>query len=237
MKIAITCAALCLLSASASAELDSTAPNRIKVGDKINLTVQRYEQESPSEPSILQEKKSSASYSIDSDTGEERSVKYSNGAIEVFNKKLAFIASVSKNGERKDLKPSAIKNWMPTSDLKAGMKWTFETLWEAEASNAARHMCQFDGGYKARSSDSERDLTIDGKLVHLNVTVVDIEGNISLRTCEGDAWRVQERYVYSKDLDLIIEHNILQKDPFGKMLGGASNRLLKVSAITTNPVR
>lgn len=235
MKKTLFAGAVCLLSVSALAETEAPSLAPVKAGDKVSLSVQQYEQKAAFTPPALQEKISSTSYTIVAGKGDESARKYSNGVSEVLARDQAIIAIITAAGERKDLRPSAVKHWMPASELKGGMKWAFTSLNEVPASNASEHMCQLDGRYDARASDAERDLKINGTLTHLKVTVIDIEGRINLRTCEGSALRSKERYVYSKDLNLVLEHDLLQQDAFGAMLGTTSNRQIKVSALTTAP--
>lgn len=233
MKITITAFLLSLLSASALADTEATVLKRIKAGDKIGISVQSYTQAEIFLPPQLQEKRLTGTYLVESETGEERVLKFANGNRDIYDKNQALIAVIRK-GERKDLAKAAVRHWMPKGELTAGMKWSFEAMESSPASNAPEHICDFDGAYKASASDSMRELTINDKPVSIKVVVVDIDGHVNLRTCEGTATHLKERYVYSKDLDLVLEHEILRLDPFGKMLGGTANNLMKVNTVTTS---
>ncbi|MDQ7988943.1 MAG: hypothetical protein REI09_04840 [Candidatus Dactylopiibacterium sp.] len=232
MKIGVTALLLGLLSSALFAQSAPTAPARIKAGDKVRVSVQTYAQEDAFSPPALRDKRLAATYLVESDDGTERVLKYANDNRDVYDKRAALVA-VIRNGVRKDLAPAGIKHWKPAGELAPGMKWSFTTLESSPATNAPEHICDFDGAYQASSSGGVRVVNIDGKPARLTVVVVDVEGRLNWRGCDGSALRVKERYVYSADLDLLLERDTLHQDPFGKMLGGSGNLMMKVTAVTT----
>ncbi|MDO6387880.1 hypothetical protein [Uliginosibacterium sp. 31-12] len=230
MKGLISMLALSILSTSVWADPDPSKPDPLQSGDQVSNAFRKYVQDAPGSEPVLENRTLTYSYAIESDSASEILLRYGNGSAEVLDKKLAVIASISKTGERRAIPADAVEHWMPKTELKPGMKWSFENHWESPASNESAYVCRFDGEFKARSSASERDVSINGQIVRLPVTVVDIEGKTYLQVCEGAVPYTRERRVYSKDLHLVLEHEYLSRDPFGKLFEGW---LQTVTAVTT----
>lgn len=219
---------LSILSTAALADTEAGKPAPLQSGDQVVFSYRKYVQSEPTSEPVLEERAASYSSHIESDSGTEILLRYKNGTADVLDKELAFIASINKAGERKTLPADAVQHWMPKTELKPGMKWSFENHWESPASNESFYKCRFDGEYKARSSAGERDVTINGKVVRLPVIVVDIEGKTYLQVCEGTMPYIRERRVYSKDLHLVLEHDYIARDTFGKLFSGKLNTVTAV---------
>lgn len=233
MKLITPAIVLSLLCANAFAADAAPAIGAIKHGDRITQAVQKYTQEAPSAAPVLEEKISSSTYTVESGAGDELLLRYKSGSAEVFGKDLALIARINKEGERKDIESDTVKHWMPKTELKPGMKWSFENQYEVDSSSSTR-TCKYYGEYDAVSSAGEREQKINGTTVKLPVIVVDIRGRVNVQICRNATGsNVEERYVYSKDLNLVLEHSTLRQDAYGKLLGN-TNRLLKVTAISTD---
>ncbi len=233
MKTTHVLLALGLFPALAFSQTDAPAPEHIRPGDTVSFSLQNYAQEAPGTAPVLQARVANGSYRIESDSGEERVLDYGKGVRLYQGRDQALVAYTGKEGQRIDLPANSVKHWMPQEELKAGMKWSFTTLDQVRASNASEHICDLDGAYKATASDGTRELKINGQSQSVKVVIVDIEGRINLRGCEGSAQRVVEHYAYSKELGLVLEQDTLRQDPFGKMLGTSGNRLMKVTSLTT----
>lgn len=225
--------ALGLFPAFAFSQTEPAALDHIKAGDKVAFSVQTYTQEVAGTAPVLQPRRAAGSYLVESDSGAERVLDYGKGNRLFQSGDQALIAYTGKEGQRIDLPPKSVRHWMPREELKAGMKWSFSALDQSQAINASEHTCDFDGAYKATASDGTHELKINGQTQTVKVVIVSIEGNINLRGCEGTAQRITEHYAYSKELDLVLEQEMLRVDPFGKMLGTTSNRLMKVTGLTT----
>lgn len=230
MKGLISTLALSILSTSVWADPDTGKPGPLQSGDQASYSFKKYVQEGPGETPVLEERSYSSSYAIETGSDAEILFRFKNGAADVYNKNLALIASINKAGERKAVQADAIKHWMPKTELQPGMKWSFENHWESPAANDSTYKCRYDGEFDAKSSASEREIKINGKLVRLPVTVVNIEGKTRLQVCQGSMQHSRERRVYSKDLNLVLEHEYIVQDSFGKLYGGWLNT---VTAVTT----
>ncbi|MDO6387881.1 hypothetical protein [Uliginosibacterium sp. 31-12] len=230
MKRIVPAIALSLLCANACAADGTTPVSTIRNGDRITRSLQKYTQETPTSKPVLEEKIASTSYTIESGAGDERVLRSRNGAAEILGKDLALIATINKNGERKDIDPETVKHWMPTTELKPGMKWSFSERHEQVASNSTK-MCQWFGEYDAVSYADERDQNINGSIVRLPVIVIEVRGRVNIRNCVGSGSDREERYVYSRDLDLVLEHSSLSLSSYGKLLG--SSQQLSITSIST----
>ncbi len=231
MKYLASAIVLSLLDSHALAAGDANTLRPLKGGDKLTRALQKYVQDTPDAKPTLDEKISSSTYSVESEAGNERILRSKSGSAEVYGKDLALIATINKDGERKEIEADKVKHWMPKTELAPGMKWSFSERHEQVASNSTK-MCQWFGEYDAVSSAAEHDQKINGKVVRLPVIVIEVRGQTFIRNCNGTGSERQERYVYSKDLDLVLEHSEIIRSSFGALLSSSRQQTIASISLT-----
>lgn len=204
-------------------------PGKIKVGDRISYERQKYTQPDPFGDIVLDGQPTKGTYTLELDDGQQRGFKYRNGVTDLYDPSYALIGTIQKSGETKLVDPEAILRWMPKEGLQAGMSWKIETAYFGNSSGLNK--CKHFVTYAAKSTPASRDIKIAGALTHIEAIEVTLDGaDQIIGGCKGQTSRIEERIVYSKDLDLVVEKSYVFKDDF-KHLRGTNNRIDTVTAI------
>ena len=221
---------------STSNATDAVALRPIKTGD--TLTYQRTPYLQPTVRGEITLSKSPGKpfdVSVVSDDGKERVLKFSNGE-EVYDKTHAMIGWIDNSGARKDYDPKSVLHWMPQGELNPDMEWSSAMDWNLKGVNYGGE-CTDEAKYKAISSPTTRDVLINGKVVHVDAVEVTIKGRLkSVSSCSliSGEQDVLKTFVYSKALNLVLEKTSLSQSDYKEMVGGTSNRVESIIAITQN---
>lgn len=206
----------------------------VKAGDRV--TLQRTEFLQPERRGDIALSKTPGkpfTIRIESSDAQGFSLKYGNG-VEVYAADQAYVAWIDSQGARKDLDPASILHWMPKGELKPGMQWDVALEYKIKGTTYGGE-CARGEYYKAHSEPVSRDILINKKPVHVDAVEVTLIGRIkSISSCvmnQGELDAVK-KFVYSKDLNLVLEKSTIQHNDFNDMIGGSVNRTEVVTAIT-----
>lgn len=219
-------------SASAPAAGSTIVP--VKTGDRITLQRTPYVQlETRGEITLSKTPGKPFVANVDSDSAEGRTLRYGKVFL-TYDVGHALVAWTNAEGVRKDFDPETVLHWMPQAELKPGMKW--DIAFEYKVKDDLGGTCSLGERYKAHSEAVSRDILINKKPMHIDAIEVTLEGRIrSVSACQMPQGELEvvKKYVYSKELNLVLESSTLKHNDFSTMIGGSQNYFEVVKAIST----